>query len=145
MDRVGAGVNDPPDAEALQRCLHDVFGLLALPALWSGRDSASILQTLIESIESLVPLEFAYAAARAGPRDAAPLQLRCRGTVADPGASPWQERLKACGAGETTPGTGTIPIDGNSRSSLLAPPARVLRGARRAGDRRRPRRLPDGE
>lgn len=37
------------------------MGLLALPALWAGRDGSAILRIMIEAVERITPLYFAYA------------------------------------------------------------------------------------
>jgi signal transduction histidine kinase/ActR/RegA family two-component response regulator len=44
----------------LERCVRDLLALLALPALWSGRDPRAILELLFEVMESMLSLEFAY-------------------------------------------------------------------------------------
>lgn len=38
--------------------MRDLTGLVALPALWAGRDYYTVLQTLIEAVERLLPLRF---------------------------------------------------------------------------------------
>lgn len=43
------------------RSIRDLMGLLALPALWVGRDGQSILQIMIEAAERIVPMRFAMA------------------------------------------------------------------------------------
>lgn len=43
------------------RNIRDLMGLLALPALWAGRDGRSILQITIEAAERIVPMRFAMA------------------------------------------------------------------------------------
>ena len=41
------------------RNIRDLMGLLALPALWAGRDGKTILQITIEAVERIVPMRFA--------------------------------------------------------------------------------------
>ena len=48
----------------LQRCLRDVLSLVALPAMWSGRDQAHVLETLIEALASILDAPLIYAVAR---------------------------------------------------------------------------------
>jgi PAS domain S-box-containing protein len=45
----------------LQSCLNDLIGLLALPTVWSGREPADIVHTLLEVLLRVLPLDFAYA------------------------------------------------------------------------------------
>lgn len=52
---------DRPNGGDEGRNIRDLMGLLALPALWAGRDGASILQTTIEAAERIVPMRFAMA------------------------------------------------------------------------------------
>jgi signal transduction histidine kinase/CheY-like chemotaxis protein len=52
-------IDDPLADQAIR----DLMGLLALPALWAGRDGETILQIMIEAAERIVPLRFAYAQA----------------------------------------------------------------------------------
>ncbi len=44
-----------------ERSIRDLMGLLALPAMWAGRDGQSILQITIEAAERIVPIRFAMA------------------------------------------------------------------------------------
>lgn len=52
-DRLNRGDGD--------RNIRDLMGLLALPALWAGRDGQTILQITIEAAERIVPMRFAMA------------------------------------------------------------------------------------
>jgi signal transduction histidine kinase len=45
---------------ATDRPIRDLMGLLALPALWVGRDGATILQIMTEAVERVVPIRFSY-------------------------------------------------------------------------------------
>jgi signal transduction histidine kinase/ActR/RegA family two-component response regulator len=103
------------DVERLERCLRDVFSLLALPALWSGRDSGSLLQTLVEALESVLPLDLAYAAARTHREGPLGERLRVHGVDVDPTAEPWRARLQALGDGDMTPKSARADVDGLGR------------------------------
>jgi signal transduction histidine kinase/CheY-like chemotaxis protein len=46
---------------ANEQGIRDLMGLLALPALWAGRDGQAILQIMAEAVERLVPLRFSCA------------------------------------------------------------------------------------
>ena len=45
---------------AAERSLRDLMGLLALPALWAGRDGATVLQILTQAIERIVSPDMSY-------------------------------------------------------------------------------------
>ncbi|HLF97326.1 MAG TPA: sigma 54-interacting transcriptional regulator [Methylococcaceae bacterium] len=49
------------DIRRLQGCLNDLVGLLALPALWNGREPEEALRVLLDVLLRMLPLEFAYA------------------------------------------------------------------------------------
>lgn len=40
--------------------IRDLMGLLALPALWAGRDSETVLRLTIEAVERLLPVQLVY-------------------------------------------------------------------------------------
>ncbi|MHB0766063.1 hybrid sensor histidine kinase/response regulator [Stutzerimonas sp. NM35] len=46
------------DNATADRSIRDLMGLLALPALWAGRDGAAIVQITIEAVERIVPMRF---------------------------------------------------------------------------------------
>ncbi|HTS69404.1 MAG TPA: hypothetical protein VMO17_10510, partial [Terriglobia bacterium] len=52
-----------PDEEIkrLQRCIYDLVSVLTLPAIWSGSEPSHIVQTLLEVLLNILPLEFVYA------------------------------------------------------------------------------------
>jgi signal transduction histidine kinase/CheY-like chemotaxis protein len=80
----GAGAN------ALSREARDLMGLVALPALWAGRDEEAVLRIMAEAVEHLVPMRFMYAdvGMRDGPR------LRVDGRPVDlAGAPAWEPCL----------------------------------------------------
>ena len=39
-----------PEIKRLQSCINDLVSVLALPAIWSGRESSQILGTLLEAL-----------------------------------------------------------------------------------------------
>ena len=44
----------------LQACINDLTSVLAIPALWSGREPAQIASTLLDALVRLLHLDFAY-------------------------------------------------------------------------------------
>ena len=48
------------DIKRLQRCVNDLVSILALPAMWTGGDPSHIGQTLIDSLASILTLDFVY-------------------------------------------------------------------------------------
>jgi PAS domain S-box-containing protein len=51
----------PAEIWRLQRCINDLVGVLALPAVWSGAEPHQILSTLLEALLSMLGLKFIYA------------------------------------------------------------------------------------
>jgi PAS domain S-box-containing protein len=49
------------EIKRLQSCINDLISVLALPAIWSGSESSRILGTLLESLQTMLRLDFAYA------------------------------------------------------------------------------------
>ena len=54
--------SDPPaeDIKRLRGCVSDLLSVLALPAIWSGSESAQIADTLLDALVRLLNLDFAY-------------------------------------------------------------------------------------
>ena len=52
-----------PDEEIkdLRRCLNDLVSVLALPAMWSGREPSHVVHTLLDSLLGMLHLDFVYA------------------------------------------------------------------------------------
>ncbi len=48
------------DIKRLQRCINDLVGLLALPAMWSGSKPCDIVHTLLDSLLRMLDLDFVY-------------------------------------------------------------------------------------
>lgn len=47
--------------EAAERSLRDLMGLLALPALWAGRDGRTVIELMTQAVERIVRLDVCYA------------------------------------------------------------------------------------
>src|SRR6266850_569341 len=50
----------PGDTATLRRQLRDLIAILALPAVWSGRDAADIREAVLEALSSMLRLDLAY-------------------------------------------------------------------------------------
>jgi PAS domain S-box-containing protein len=48
------------ETKLLQRCIHDLISLVALPATWSGAEPAQIARTLIDALAEMLQLELVY-------------------------------------------------------------------------------------
>jgi formate hydrogenlyase transcriptional activator len=48
------------EIKRLQRCINDLVGVLALPAMWSGAEPYQIIHTLLDALLSILPLDFVY-------------------------------------------------------------------------------------
>jgi signal transduction histidine kinase/ActR/RegA family two-component response regulator len=69
-----------PDTD---RAMRDVMSLLALSALWLGKDGRTVLQLMAQAVEHLVPLRFSLIEANILPGEARSLFLRTDGRDAD--------------------------------------------------------------
>ncbi len=49
------------EVRQLRRALNDLLSLLALPAMWSGRESVQIIETLLDTLIGMLRVDFAYA------------------------------------------------------------------------------------
>jgi PAS domain S-box-containing protein len=45
----------------LEGCVNDLTSILALPAIWSGRDAAHLVSTLLDALHRMLRLDFIYA------------------------------------------------------------------------------------
>ncbi len=52
--------NAAEEIRQLQRCLNDLIALVALPAMWSGREPVEIGQAFINTIHGMLDLDLAY-------------------------------------------------------------------------------------
>jgi PAS domain S-box-containing protein len=62
------------EIERLQRCLNDLVSVLALPAMWSGRDPSQIVRTLLDALLSMLRLDLAYVRLK-DPVGGAPIEM----------------------------------------------------------------------
>jgi hypothetical protein len=49
------------EIKRLQSCINDLISVLALPAIWTGRESSHIAGTLLDVLVTMLRLDFAYA------------------------------------------------------------------------------------
>jgi C4-dicarboxylate-specific signal transduction histidine kinase len=49
------------DVRHLRGCINDLISILALPAIWSGHDPATVVNTLLDVMLRILRLDFAYA------------------------------------------------------------------------------------
>ena len=76
------------------RDIRDLMGLLALPAMWAGRDGPGLLRVMAEAIETMVPLSFSYAALGMLPGTAAVVRLRVDGMpISGELLATWQDAM----------------------------------------------------
>ena len=66
----------PADTPTLRSQLRDLIAILALPAVWSGRDAADIPEALLEVVSSMLRLDLAYIRA-ADPAGGGPSETAC--------------------------------------------------------------------
>jgi PAS domain S-box-containing protein len=49
------------EVRRLEGCVNDLTSILALPAIWSGRDAAHLVSTLLDALHRMLRLDFVYA------------------------------------------------------------------------------------
>ncbi|OYW94333.1 MAG: hypothetical protein B7Z23_03750, partial [Pseudomonadales bacterium 32-61-5] len=76
-------MSEHQDNANADRSLRDLMGLLALPALWAGRDGAAILQITIEAVERIVPMRFTMVDVKLLPDTPSHIVLRLDGQYID--------------------------------------------------------------
>ena len=103
------------DVDELQACVQDLLSLLALPALWNGREPKAIVGSLCETLESLLPLEACYVSVRLLPGEAPLSALRIRGSTVPSDHPDWRALTR--GGGHTHRGSPRM-IDDTSVGSL---------------------------
>ena len=82
------------DAAASRRSIRDLMGLLALPALWIGRDTETVLELTTEAIERIVDLDMTYVDVNFPAEQLAFSRLRVRGiTETAARLERWQDAL----------------------------------------------------
>ena len=52
---------DRDEVKRLEGCINDMISVLALPALWTGREPSHVVSTLLEALLGMLRLDFAYA------------------------------------------------------------------------------------
>jgi PAS domain S-box-containing protein len=52
------------EVKRLRRCMNDVVSVLALPAVWSGREPNQIVETLLDALLEMLDLDFLYGQVR---------------------------------------------------------------------------------
>jgi len=62
------------ETERLKRCINDLIGVLALPAIWTGSDPTHVLSTLLEALRGMLGLDLVYARMN-GPPGEAPIEV----------------------------------------------------------------------
>src|SRR5260221_5912416 len=58
----------------LRGCINDLTSILAIPAMWSGQESAQIVTTLLDAMLGMLRLDFAYARLK-DPIGGAPIEM----------------------------------------------------------------------
>jgi PAS domain S-box-containing protein len=61
MTREAALKSDGEEVKRLEGCINDMISVLALPAIWIGREPAHVVSTLLEALLGMLRLDFAYA------------------------------------------------------------------------------------
>ncbi len=80
-----------------QEVLRDLMGLLALPALWAGRDGETILDLMTQAVERIVPLTVSCVQVPILPSQPATRVLRVNGRALDDAqALAWAPFVQAC-------------------------------------------------
>ena len=72
------------------------MGLLALPALWTGREPDKVLTILCEALEAVLPLSAVYASSNVFGRDNRDIVFRVGGIAAAPDDAAWQAFMQEC-------------------------------------------------
>jgi signal transduction histidine kinase/ActR/RegA family two-component response regulator len=104
------------------RGIRDLMGLLALPALWLGKDGRTVLRLMAQAVERLVPLRFSMVEARILAGDASDAFIRVEGADADPDAvAHWRA------ASAHWPKTANIAASGGEHTPTPIGPMRVIR------------------
>jgi signal transduction histidine kinase/ActR/RegA family two-component response regulator len=89
----------------LQVCVRDLMRLLALPAIWNGREPQSILCVLCETLESALALDACYVCARLAPGESLSCVLRIRGAFVEDSHPAWRCFVDAAGRPHSGPPT----------------------------------------
>ena len=65
---------DEIEIRRLQGCINDLISVLALPAMWGGKEAAQIVCTLLDVLVGMLRLDFAYAQFK-DPADEEPVEM----------------------------------------------------------------------
>lgn len=87
--------DDAEEIKRLQRCINDLIGLLALPAMWSGSEPSHIVHTLLDALLRMLQLDLVYVRLKS-PGGQTPVEIVRFASSQKPGARPNQigETLK---------------------------------------------------
>lgn len=69
-----ASAEQAAEAKHLKACINDLIGIVAMTAAWSGGDPARIVSTLLDVLQDMLRLDFAYARLR-DPAGGAPIEM----------------------------------------------------------------------
>ncbi|WP_152594692.1 ATP-binding protein [Massilia sp. BSC265] len=75
---------DAPVQDSAEQGVRDLMGLLALPALWAGRDGETILQLMLQAVERVVPLRLSYLETVGLPEDPRIVRMNIDGLPVQP-------------------------------------------------------------
>jgi signal transduction histidine kinase/ActR/RegA family two-component response regulator len=98
-------ISESASMAELQACVRDLIRLLALPAIWNGRDPEAILCLLCETLESALSLEACYVCARPIPDRGLTCVLRIRGAFVEATHPAWRCFVDAAGKPHSGPPT----------------------------------------
>jgi len=70
----GQPENSAEEIKRLQRCINDLIGVLALPAIWRGGDRSNIVRTLLDVLLTMLRLDLVYVRLNA-PAGEAPIEM----------------------------------------------------------------------
>jgi signal transduction histidine kinase/CheY-like chemotaxis protein len=87
----------------LHACVRDLLRLLALPAVWNGRDPNDIFSMLCETLESALGLEACYVCARVRASEPLAHVLRIHGAFVSSDHPAWQTFVNAAGSPHSGP------------------------------------------
>lgn len=93
---IATTVRPPLDQSVAERSLRDLMGLLALPALWAGRDGATVLELMTSAIEHVVAVDLCYFNVPSIPNQPKLETLRVQGVeIALPARHCWSDVIAA--------------------------------------------------
>ena len=130
------------EIKRLQGCINDLFGVLALPAIWNDRESSEVMSTLLDVLVGMLRLDFAYARL-SDPMEGAPIEMVRLAQCRNPETQPREvgRALQDWLTGDSPPnapflapnpiGEGNISI-APFRLGLLDEPGLLLAASRRA-------------